>query len=105
MSQTPLISVVVPCLNEERNVGPLYQRLAVMFEPTGVRWELIFSMDPSTDRTEQVIHELRARDPRVKLLRLSRRFGQPAATMAGLRMASGDAVRGRSTPTFRIRPS
>jgi polyisoprenyl-phosphate glycosyltransferase len=39
-----------------------------------------------------VIRELRATDPRVKLVRLSRRFGQPAATMAGLRMSSGDAV-------------
>jgi dolichol-phosphate mannosyltransferase len=84
--------VVVPCLNEERNVGPLYDRLAATLEPTGVRWELIFSMDPSTDRTEEVIRELRARDPRVKLLKLSRRFGQPAATIAGLRMSSGDAV-------------
>jgi glycosyltransferase involved in cell wall biosynthesis len=92
MSQTQLISVVVPCLNEERNIPPLYDRLAAMFEPTGVRWELIFSMDPSTDRTEEIIRELRARDPRVKLLKLSRRFGQPAATMAGLRMSSGDAV-------------
>jgi dolichol-phosphate mannosyltransferase len=92
VSQSPLISVIVPVLNEERNIPPLYQRLAAMFEPTGVRWELIFSMDPSTDRTEDVIRELRVQDPRVKLLRLSRRFGQPAATMAGLRMASGDAV-------------
>jgi glycosyltransferase involved in cell wall biosynthesis len=57
-----------------------------------IEWELIFSMDPSTDRTEEVIRDLRALDPRVKLLRLSRRFGQPAATMAGLRMSSGDAV-------------
>ena len=39
-----------------------------------------------------MIRELRGRDPRVKLLRLSRRFGQPAATIAGLRMSSGDAV-------------
>ncbi len=92
MSQTPLISVVVPCLNEERNVGPLYDRIAATLQPTGVRWELIFSVDPSTDRTEEVIRELRARDPRVKLLKLSRRFGQPAATIAGLRMSSGDAV-------------
>ena len=39
-----------------------------------------------------MILDLRASDPRVKLLRLSRRFGQPAATMAGLRMSAGDAV-------------
>ena len=54
--------------------------------------ELIFSVDPSTDRTEELILELRERDPRVKMLRLSRRFGQAMATIAGLEFASGDAV-------------
>jgi glycosyltransferase involved in cell wall biosynthesis len=88
----PLISIVVPCLNEERNIPPLYDRLAATLDGAGVRWELIFSVDPSTDRTEEVIADLRTRDTRVKMLRLSRRFGQPAATMAGLRMSSGDAV-------------
>src|SRR5207248_5924383 len=58
---------------------------------TGADYEIIFSLDPCTDRTEHVVRELRIEDPRVKLLRLSRRFGQPAATMAGLRMASGSA--------------
>jgi glycosyltransferase involved in cell wall biosynthesis len=57
-----------------------------------LRWELIFSVDPSTDRTEELILALRDRDPRVKLLRFSRRFGQPMATLAGLEAASGDAV-------------
>jgi glycosyltransferase involved in cell wall biosynthesis len=87
-----LVSVVVPCLNEEDNIRPLYERLRPTLERTGVDFELIFSVDPSTDRTEDEIRELRAEDPRVKMIRLSRRFGQPAATMAGLRMSSGDAV-------------
>ncbi len=87
-----LVSVVVPCLNEEDNIRPLYERLAPTLERASVDFELIFSVDPSTDRTEDVVRGLRATDPRVKLIRLSRRFGQPAATMAGLRMSSGDAV-------------
>ena len=87
-----LVTVVVPCLNEEDNIRPLYERLRPTLERTGVDFELIFSVDPSTDRTEDEIRELRANDPRVKMIRLSRRFGQPAATMAGLRMSSGDAV-------------
>jgi dolichol-phosphate mannosyltransferase len=86
-----VISVVIPCLNEERNVRPLYDRLARTLEGAGVDHEIIFSLDPCTDRTEDVVRELRIEDPRVKLLRLSRRFGQPAATMAGLRMSSGAA--------------
>ena len=62
----PFLSVIVPCLNEERNVRPLYERLAATLDPMSVEWELIFSMDPSTDRTEEVIRDLRALDPRVK---------------------------------------
>jgi dolichol-phosphate mannosyltransferase len=55
-------------------------------------WELIFSVDPSTDRTEELIIGLRERDQRVKMLRFSRRFGQPMATIAGLEASSGDAT-------------
>jgi polyisoprenyl-phosphate glycosyltransferase len=89
---TPLVSVVVPCLNEEDNIRPLHRRLVDTLQRSGVDYEIIFSADPCTDRTEEVIADVRRSDPRVKLIRLSRRFGQPAATIAGLRMASGDAV-------------
>jgi glycosyltransferase involved in cell wall biosynthesis len=87
----PLVSIVVPCLNEERNIRPLYERLVPTMERAEADFELIFSCDPCTDRTEEVIADLRAADPRVKMLRLSRRFGQPAATIAGLRVSSGEA--------------
>jgi dolichol-phosphate mannosyltransferase len=70
----------------------LYARLSAVLDSLDLRWELIFSVDPSTDRTEELILALRERDPRVKLLRFSRRFGQPMATLAGLEAASGDAV-------------
>jgi polyisoprenyl-phosphate glycosyltransferase len=86
-----LVSVVVPVFNEVENVRPLHERLRATLDRAGVDWELIFSADPCTDQTEEVVRELRTSDSRVKLIRLSRRFGQPAATMAGLRMASGDA--------------
>lgn len=88
----PLVSVVVPCLNEEHNVGPLYGRLRATLVAADVDYEIIFSLDPCSDSTEDRIREIRAGDPCVKMLRLSRRFGQPAATLAGLRMSSGDAV-------------
>jgi glycosyltransferase involved in cell wall biosynthesis len=55
-------------------------------------WELVFAVDPSTDRTEELILGLRAGDERVKMLRFSRRFGQPMATLAGMEAASGDAI-------------
>jgi dolichol-phosphate mannosyltransferase len=88
----PLISVVIPAYNEEANVGRVYERLSSVFAALPLEWELIFSVDPSTDHTEEKILELRAQDPRVKMLRFSRRFGQPAATLAGMEAADGDAV-------------
>jgi dolichol-phosphate mannosyltransferase len=87
-----LISVVIPTYNEADNVGRVYERLRKVFEGIGYDWELIFSVDPSTDRTEEKILALRERDERVKMLRFSRRFGQPAATLAGMEAAAGEAV-------------
>ena len=78
-----LLSVVVPAYNEEDNVARVHERLREVLEPLDVDWELIFAVDPCTDRTEVRIDELRERDPRVKMLRFSRRFGQPMATLAG----------------------
>ncbi len=86
------ISIVIPAYREEANIEPVYERLAGVFEPLPVDWELIFSVDPGPDRTEELILDLRKRDPRVKMLRFSRRFGQPMATLAGLEAASGDAA-------------
>jgi len=86
------ISVVVPAYNEEANVDRVYERLRSVLEGLGMDWELIFSVDPSTDRTEELILSLRERDARVKMLRFSRRFGQPMATLAGLDASSGDAA-------------
>jgi polyisoprenyl-phosphate glycosyltransferase len=88
----PEFSVVVPAYNEEPNIQRVYDRLSAVLDGLGVDWELIFSVDPSTDATEALILGLRERDPRVKLLRFSRRFGQPMATIAGMEASTGDAV-------------
>lgn len=87
-----MLSVVIPAYREEENVDRAYERLAATLDGMGIDWELIFSVDPSPDATEERILALRERDPRVKMLRFSRRFGQPMATIAGLAEASGDAV-------------
>ncbi len=86
------LSVVIPAYNEESNIERVYERLSAVLSSLPVEWEIIFSVDPSTDRTEEMIVELRKRDPRVKMLRFSRRFGQPMATLAGMEAASGDAT-------------
>ena len=87
-----LLSVVVPAYNEEDNVARIHERLSQVLEPLDLDWELIFAVDPCTDRTEQRISELRERDRRVKMLRFSRRVGQPMATLGGMEAAEGDAV-------------
>ena len=86
------LSVVVPAYREEANIERVYERLSGVLDALGLEWELIFSVDPSPDRTEELILALRERDPRVKMLRFSRRFGQPMATLAGLEAAGGDAT-------------
>jgi glycosyltransferase involved in cell wall biosynthesis len=87
------LSVVIPAYNEEATAGPAYERLRNVLDGLSLDdWEIIFSVDPSTDRTEEVILGLRDADPRVKMLRFSRRFGQPAATLAGLAAAKGGAT-------------
>lgn len=87
-----LLSVVIPTYNEQENIRTAYQRLQRALDGVGLEWELIFSVDPCTDRTEELILELCHEDPRVKMLRFSRRFGQPMATIAGLEAARGDAT-------------
>ncbi|MDX6715376.1 MAG: polyisoprenyl-phosphate glycosyltransferase [Baekduia sp.] len=93
MSDLKLLSVVIPAFNEEANIAMVHERLSAVLDPIeNLEWELIFSVDPCTDRTEELILDLRERDPRVKMLRFSRRFGQPQATLAGMAHAAGDAV-------------
>jgi glycosyltransferase involved in cell wall biosynthesis len=87
-----MLSIVIPAYNEQDNVRRVYERLSKIMGQLDVEWELIFSVDPCTDRTEELILELRKEDARVKMLRFSRRFGQPMATIAGLEAARGDAV-------------
>ncbi len=87
---SPIISVVVPVYKEERGIRPFLLRLETVMIKMGVSYEVIFSLDPSPDRTEEIIIEEINRNPVIKLLVFSRRFGQPAATMAGIFKAKGD---------------
>lgn len=90
-TEGPMLSVVVPVLNEEETLPALYDELAPVLDQLGTH-EIIFVDDGSTDRSVEIILELRSADPTVKLLRLSRNFGHQAALSAGLDHARGEAV-------------
>lgn len=86
------LSLVVPVYKEEGNIPEFLRRIRGVLSGITEDYEIIFSMDPSPDRTEEVILENRASDPRLKLLKFSRRIGQPMATLAGMEYSRGDAV-------------
>jgi polyisoprenyl-phosphate glycosyltransferase len=87
-----LLSVVVPVYKEEKNIPEFLVRMRGVLGAITADYEIIFAMDPSPDRTEEVILEYRALDDRIKLVKFSRREGQPMATLAGLNYSKGEAV-------------
>src|SRR5476651_1554301 len=87
-----LLSLVVPVYREEKNVPEFLGRLRPILAGVTEDYEIIFSLDPSPVGTEDVILEHRAQDPRIKLLKFSRRFGQPMATLPGMEYSSGEAI-------------
>jgi dolichol-phosphate mannosyltransferase len=88
----PDLSVVVPCHAEEAALPTLYTRLVRALADLGIDYELVLVDDGSPDKTRQVMRELRARDPRVRWIGLSRNFGHQAALTAGLARARGAHV-------------
>jgi dolichol-phosphate mannosyltransferase len=91
MSQNGLVvSIVVPVYREETNIRPFLQRTESILTKLNLPYEIIFCLDPSPDNTEQVILEEIKRNENIRLIRFSRRFGQPAATLAGIHFCKGE---------------
>ena len=89
-----LISVVTPAFNEGECVDELSRRLAIVFSSLSDRYgfEVIVVENGSVDDTYEKLLAIRERDPRFKIVRLSRNFGIEGAFTAGLRRAKGDAA-------------
>ena len=85
-----LISIVVPVYKEEDNIEPFLARTESMLKGLGLSYEVIFCLDPSPDKTYDVITRNIERNSSIKLIQFSRRFGQPAATMAGILNCKGN---------------
>lgn len=90
MSNTAQLSVVVPLFNEEPNVAPLVESVRSALE--GRDWELLLVDDGSTDGTAAAASAAGGGDPRVRLIRLARNYGQSTALQVGFERASGEAV-------------
>jgi polyisoprenyl-phosphate glycosyltransferase len=88
----PLLSIIVPVFREEKNIPEYLRQILPILGRITENFELIFALDPSPDATEAVILKARENDPRIKLLKFSRRVGQPMSTLAGLQYSSGEAV-------------
>ena len=90
-----LLSVIVPCYNEEENVADFYHELLkneTFFQGKGIELEILYIDDGSKDKTVEEVKKLRTMDERVHLLSFSRNFGKEAAIYAGLQKAKGDYV-------------
>lgn len=88
----PIVSVVAPAYNEEAVLPAFHARLVAVFDNLDCDLEIVYVNDGSRDDTIAVLHALRAQDPRVTLVDLSRNFGKEIAMTAGFDHASGDAV-------------
>lgn len=89
-NEKPYISVVVPIFKEEETIKKFLNRIVPVMEKLQVQYEILFCFDPSPDRTELIIMEEIQRNENIRLIKFSRRFGQPAATMAGIHLCKGD---------------
>ena len=88
----PKYSIVVPIFNEEAIIPELHRRLSAMLDGLDGPSELILVNDGSRDRSIELMRDIAARDPRVKVLSFSRNFGHQMAITAGIDHAAGEAV-------------
>jgi polyisoprenyl-phosphate glycosyltransferase len=88
----PDYSIVIPVCNEQETLPVLYERLSLLLERLDGSAEVIFVDDGSQDDSFSLLSEMTARDPRFKVLQLSRNFGHQTAISAGLDFAAGQAV-------------
>ena len=86
------LSVVLPVFNEEENLEPLFVQLLRVLEGLGLCYEIIAVDDGSTDGSFALLQQLHEENPRIKVVRFRRNFGQTAAFAAGFDRARGEVV-------------
>lgn len=92
-SKMKLVSVLVPCYNEEQSLPILYAELLKLMDGyPKYLWEILFVNDGSRDHTLELIRNLRKTDQRVNFVNLSRNFGKENAMLAGFDYVKGDCM-------------
>jgi polyisoprenyl-phosphate glycosyltransferase len=91
-SDNRFLSVVVPVYNEQEVLPEFHRRMTAVLDGLGIRAQILYVNDGSTDHTLEIVSELCAQDVRVAVLDLSRNFGKEIALTAGVDHAEGDAV-------------
>src|SRR5438270_1586891 len=92
-AQTVAISVVVPVLNEEQSIKPLFEKLSTQLNSLGQNYEIIFVDDGSTDKTFVELKKLHDEHPGiVRIIRFRRNFGKTPALVAGFSRCRGEVV-------------
>ncbi|MBV8803196.1 MAG: glycosyltransferase family 2 protein [Gammaproteobacteria bacterium] len=84
------LSIIVPVYKESASIKPFLERVEHVLNKTKLSYEILFCLDPSPDNTEEIIQNEINNNPNIKLITFSRRFGQPAATMAGILNCNGE---------------
>lgn len=85
-----LISLIIPCYNEEKNIQNLYKSITYTMETNYYNYEVVLVNDGSCDNTLEEIKKIAENDSRIKFISFSRNFGKESAMIAGLKSCTGD---------------
>ncbi|MGH8220019.1 MAG: glycosyltransferase family 2 protein, partial [Steroidobacteraceae bacterium] len=92
MADRPKLSIVVPFFNEEESIRALHAAITGALESCGESFEMVFVDDGSRDRTFDTAVEIARDDPRVRVVKFRRNYGQTPAMAAGIEQARGDVI-------------
>jgi len=92
VKQMKLVSILIPCFNEEQSLPFLHQALQDLMRDSNYNWQILFIDDGSKDRTLKILKELASEESRYAYVSLSRNFGKENAMLAGFDYAKGDCM-------------
>jgi len=92
MTEPVILSVVVPCHNEEKNLVPLVTAIRTTLAPLKISYEIVITDDRSTDKSWEILQTLGAQDARIRVVRFAKNSGQSAAIWAAIKSATGRYV-------------